>query len=171
MFFRLLLLFTTIPLIELALLIRVERQVGLTSTISLVLLTGALGAWLAKTQGVQAVARLKTEMAAGRMPTEPLLDGLMIFIAGAVLLTPGLLTDLFGFFLLTPFGRKAIRRRVSERWLKKMTFDIDGEKRSAVNANVTVTYEAKSESHGRSGAVAKEDGVILVQPDDSGGSG
>ena len=115
MFFRLLLLFTVVPLIELALLIQIGEWVGLPATIVLVVLTGAIGAWLAKSQGVRALKRLQDELRQGRMPTEALLDGLMIFIAGAVLLTPGLLTDLFGFFLLVPAGRGAVRRSVAAR--------------------------------------------------------
>ncbi len=115
MFFRLLLLFTTVPLIELALLVWIDRHIGLPATLGLVIVTAMVGAWLAKSQGVRTLARLQTELAAGRMPAEPLLDGLMIFVAGAVLLTPGLLTDLFGFFLLAPAGRGLVRRAVVKR--------------------------------------------------------
>ncbi len=115
MFLRLLLLFTTVPLIELALLIEIGRRMGLAVTIALVVVTGVLGAWLAKSQGLAALERLQRELREGRLPTEALLDGLMIFVAGAVLLTPGLLTDLFGFFLLTPAGRGVVRRAVAER--------------------------------------------------------
>ena len=115
MFLRLLLLFTTIPLIELALLVELGGFVGLPATIALVIATGVVGAWLAKSQGLATLERLQRELQEGRMPTDALLDGLMIFVAGAVLLTPGLLTDLFGFFLLTPAGRGAVRRAVSKR--------------------------------------------------------
>lgn len=115
MFFRLLLLFTTVPLIELALLVVIDRHIGLPATLALVITTAMIGAWLAKSQGVRVLARLQGELQAGRMPAEPLLDGLMIFIAGAVLLTPGMLTDLFGFFLLAPTGRAWVRRIVVRR--------------------------------------------------------
>lgn len=118
MFFRLLLLFTTVPLVELALLVVIDRHIGLPATLALVLGTAMVGAWLAKSQGLRVLARLQHEIQDGRMPTEPLLDGLMIFVAGAVLLTPGLLTDLFGFFLLAPAGRALVRQAVAER-LKK----------------------------------------------------
>ncbi len=115
MFFRLLLLFTTVPLIELALLVVIDRHIGLAATLGLVIVTAMVGAWLAKSQGLRTLARLQAELQAGRMPAEPLLDGLMIFVAGAVLLTPGLLTDLFGFFLLAPAGRGLVRRAVAKR--------------------------------------------------------
>ena len=115
MFFRLLLLFTAVPLIELALLVEIGRVVGLPATIALVLTTGVLGAWLARSQGLRTLARFQQELAAGRMPTDALLDGLMILVAGAVLLTPGLLTDLFGFALLTPALRRAVRQAVARK--------------------------------------------------------
>ena len=115
MFLRLLLLFTAVPLVELALLLWIGRRVGPLPTILLVVGTGTLGAWLARSEGLKAFYRVREEMAAGRLPAEALLDGLLILIAGAVLLTPGLLTDLAGFALLTPFGRRAVRRRVAER--------------------------------------------------------
>ena len=112
MFLRLLLLFTVVPLVELFLLIEIGRWVGPLPTVALVLFTGALGAWLARRQGLATFQRVQREMAAGQMPTEALLDGLMILLAGAVLLTPGLLTDLAGFFLLVPAGRRQIRQAV-----------------------------------------------------------
>ncbi len=113
MFFRLLLLFTLVPLLELFLLLEIGNYVGAPATVLLVIGTGALGAWLAKSQGLRVFARVRRELAAGGLPTDALLDGLLIFIAGAVLLTPGLLTDLLGFALLTPAGRGAVRRAVS----------------------------------------------------------
>ncbi len=115
MFFRLLLLFTTVPLIELALLVVIDRHIGLAATLALVIATATVGAWLARSQGLRTLGRLQQDMQAGRMPAEPMLDGLMILIAGAVLLTPGLLTDLFGFFLLVPAGRGLVRRAVAKR--------------------------------------------------------
>ncbi|MEM8995819.1 MAG: FxsA family protein [Acidobacteriota bacterium] len=110
MFFRLLLLFTLLPLVELWLLLNVGSRLGVPATVALVFGTGVLGAWLARRQGLDTWKRLQTETAAGRLPTDAMVDGLLILIAGAVLLTPGILTDLAGFFLLTPDGRAWIRR-------------------------------------------------------------
>ncbi len=115
MFLRLLLLFTAVPLLELALLLLIGRHVGLVATVLLVFGTGVLGAWLARREGLRAFYHVRQEMAAGRLPAEALLDGLLILVAGAVLLTPGLLTDLAGFALLTPVGRGAVRRVVAEK--------------------------------------------------------
>lgn len=115
MFVRLLLLFTVVPLLELFLLLQIGRLVGPVPTIGLVLVTGALGAWLARSQGLQVLQRARGQWSQGEMPTEALVDGVLIFVAGAVLLTPGLLTDLAGFFLLTPFGRAWVRKELMKR--------------------------------------------------------
>ena len=115
MFLRLLALFTLVPLLELFLLVELGKRMGFVPTLALVLFTGVLGAALARSQGLRVLRQVQAEVAKGNLPTEALLDGLMIFIAGAVLLTPGLLTALTGFFLLLPFGRRLIRRQVSRR--------------------------------------------------------
>ena len=115
MFFRLLLLFTVVPLVELALLLLIGRYLGLPATVLLVFATGILGAWLARSEGLRAFYRVREEMTGGQLPAAALLDGLLILVAGAVLLTPGLLTDLAGFALLLPPGRRVVRRLLAER--------------------------------------------------------
>ena len=114
MFFRLLLLLTVIPALELFLLIQLGRHVGFWPTAMLVLGTGVVGAWLARREGLKVLRAVNVEMAEGRMPTDHLLDGLLILISGAVLLTPGLLTDAAGFVLLVPQGRRLIRSVVAK---------------------------------------------------------
>jgi UPF0716 protein FxsA len=123
MFVRLLLLFTVVPIVELLVLIELGRHVGLGPTLALVLATGVLGAALARWQGLATLRRVQAEMEAGRLPTGPLVDGLLILIAGAVLLTPGLLTDVLGFALLVPATRVALRRRVSRAIRTRMRHD------------------------------------------------
>ena len=112
MFARLLLLFVLVPLVELVLLVRLGQAVGLAPTLGLVLATGVVGAWLARAQGLRTLARFRSEMAAGRVPQGPLLDGLIVLVGGAFLLTPGLLTDVAGFLLLVPLTRAWLKRRV-----------------------------------------------------------
>jgi len=113
MFLRLLLLFTIVPLIELYLLITIGGVIGVVPTIAIVLGTGILGAWLARWQGLAVLRRVNEEMAAGRLPTDALIDGLLVLVAAAVLLTPGLLTDTAGFVLLVPASRAVIRKAVA----------------------------------------------------------
>ncbi|MCH8016711.1 MAG: FxsA family protein [Acidobacteria bacterium] len=107
-------LFTLVPLLELYLLIRLGTYVGAVDTIAIVIGTGVAGGLLAKSQGLAVLDRMRAELNQGRLPAESLLDGLLILIAGAMLVTPGLLTDGLGLLLLIPWSRKAIKS-----WLKR----------------------------------------------------
>ena len=115
MFRRLVLLFITVPIIELAVLIQLGRLIGLWPTLGLIAITGVLGAMLASREGLRAWHAFQMEMARGQVPGRPILDGLSIFAGGALLLTPGLLTDLFGFTLLARPTRRWIQNRVVDR--------------------------------------------------------
>jgi len=119
MFLRLLLLFTIVPLVELFLLVKLGTVVGVGPTVALVIFTGVLGAWLARQQGLGVLRRLSEDMAEGRLPAEALIDGLLILIAGAVLLTPGLLTDALGFLLLVPQSRAVVHRAAVARFKRR----------------------------------------------------
>ncbi len=113
MFIRLLLIFTLIPVLELYVLFRVHDLIGLGPTIAMIFLTGAAGAYLARTQGIEILARIRSELAAGRAPGEDLLDGALVLAGGIVLLTPGFCTDVIGFILLVPFTRRRLKRIVA----------------------------------------------------------
>ncbi|MEX1097398.1 MAG: FxsA family protein [Planctomycetales bacterium] len=111
MFWRLVLVFTLVPFVELALLIYVGDRIGLLWTIALVLGTGIAGAALAKHQGLRVWRRVRDEVSGNRLPGGALLDGFLILVAGLLLITPGLITDALGFSLLIPAVRSRIRRR------------------------------------------------------------
>jgi UPF0716 protein FxsA len=119
MFARLLILFITVPLIELYLLVSMGRIVGPIPTIGLVILTGFWGAHLARSQGHSILARMQREIQDGRVPTEELIEGVLVLIGGIVLLTPGLLTDLAGFALMIPSTRRYVRNRLRNRFAAK----------------------------------------------------
>ena len=108
MFSRLLLFFIFIPIIELYLLIQLGARIVFAPTLGLIVLTGILGASLARQQGLSTLARIQNELKNGRPPTDELIEGAMIVVGGIVLLTPGILTDLFGFALMLPKFRKSI---------------------------------------------------------------
>ncbi|MEM7467699.1 MAG: FxsA family protein [Pseudomonadota bacterium] len=95
----------TVPLIEIYLLISVGRVIGAGSTIAVVILTAILGAWLLRIQGLQTVTRIQQSTAAGKLPAQELVEGLILLITGALLLTPGFFTDAVGFALLIPAFR------------------------------------------------------------------
>ena len=109
MVWKLFLLFTLIPLAELIVLIDLAGAIGLGATLGVVILTGALGAWAARTQGFYVVSRIQSEMAAGRLPGAGMVDGAMVLVGGVMLLPPGLLTDAVGFALMVPAVRGALR--------------------------------------------------------------
>ncbi len=116
MFFRLLLLFTLVPLIELVLLVKLGQLTSVATTIGIVILTGIIGAYLARREGIKAWRRLEKSIREGVSPADELIEALLILIAGAVLITPGLLTDLFGFGLLIPPVRKWVRNKLSRHF-------------------------------------------------------
>jgi len=114
MFGKLLFIFIGIPLVEILILIKLGELMGFWATVGLVIVTGILGATLARFQGLRVWLRIQNELQAGRIPAAEMVDGLIIFCAGLVLLTPGLLTDILGFLLLIPFTRA-----VFKLWLRK----------------------------------------------------
>ena len=107
MFLRLFPLFTCIPLVEVYLLLQIGSIIGALNTILLVIITDVLGAYLAQQEGFRTLERIRTVMAQGEMPGEPLIDALLILVAGFVLITPGSLTDLLGFLMLLPVTRSS----------------------------------------------------------------
>lgn len=113
MFKILFILFLTIPLIEIAILIEIGKIVGAAYTIILVIGTAALGAALLRAQGISTLAKVQNNMNQGNLPATELIEGLMLLIAGALLLTPGFFTDIFGFLVLIP----ALRHRVAQTFL------------------------------------------------------
>jgi UPF0716 protein FxsA len=115
---RLFLLFTVGSFVELYLLLKVGALIGTPATIGLVLLTAFVGARLIRRVGGQTMQKLREDLAAGRVPTEALADGLCVLIAGALLITPGVLTDLTGLALLWGPTRR-LARGVMVRWLRR----------------------------------------------------
>ncbi len=109
MFIRLLAVFIIIPLIELVILIKVGSYIGLWPTILIVVLTGIVGASLARYQGFIIINKIRSDVGSGRVPARELIDGLLVLVGGVVLLTPGFLTDICGFVLLIPLTRNLIK--------------------------------------------------------------
>ena len=104
--------FVLVPFIELLLLLRIGRVVGAPSTLALLILTGLVGAWLAKRQGRKVLEEWRTSLAAGRVPEEGVLGGVLVLVGGLLLITPGVLTDLAGLLCLLPSTRRLIAQRV-----------------------------------------------------------
>ncbi|MEE9488753.1 MAG: FxsA family protein [Candidatus Brocadiales bacterium] len=119
MFLRLFLLFTITPLVELYLLLKLGGYIGIYATIGVVIGTGIAGGLLAKSQGLTVMRQARWELDQGRVPAESLFDGALILVAGAMLITPGLLTDCLGLLFLIPPTRRAfkawLRRKIEEK--------------------------------------------------------
>ena len=106
----LLLLFLAIPLIEIYFLIQVGEVIGALPTVFMVVFTAVIGAMLLRVQGLSTLRRVQAAQARGELPALEMLEGLMLLIGGALLLTPGFFTDIIGFiFLISPLRRALIR--------------------------------------------------------------
>ena len=121
---KLFFLFTGATLIELGLLIYIGDLLGLWPTLALIVVTGMVGAAMARDQGLSVVQRLQTELNAAKIPADAMMDGLCVLVAGAFLITPGVITDVLGFALLIPIVRRPIKRWLQKRfkgWIEQGT--------------------------------------------------
>jgi UPF0716 protein FxsA len=109
MFFKLFLIFAVIPMVELSLLIKIGSIIGTMNTIMIIILTAVIGAYMVRMEGIGVWFRIQKSLMEGIFPAEELIDGIMILIAGAVLLTPGLVTDILGFLMVFPLTRGFIK--------------------------------------------------------------
>ena len=114
---RLILVFVAIPALELALLIEIGSRIGTLPTLALIAITGVVGATLARMEGLTVLRRIQSDVGRGELPASALVDGLIILLAGALLITPGILTDGFGFLCLIPSFR-ALMKRLALHWIR-----------------------------------------------------
>ncbi|MFC7061549.1 FxsA family protein [Halobacillus seohaensis] len=127
MFRWLLLLILIVPALEIGLLIWAGNLIGPWWVILLIISTGVLGAWLAKQQGLETIHNVQNSMSHQQLPGDALIDGACILVGGAVLLTPGFITDAIGFMLLIPSTRKPLKRvirKVIEKMMNRNTITI-----------------------------------------------
>ena len=110
------LLFVLLPLAELAMLMVLADWTNWKVSLAVVIITGVIGAGLMRHQGLRALSRIRHELRHGRMPGDALVDSLLIVVAGALLLTPGVLTDAIGIVLLIPFTRPWVKSLLYRWW-------------------------------------------------------
>ena len=118
MFAQLLTLFVVVPFVELYILIELGSRIGVAATLGIVIITGIVGAYLAKYEGLYVLRRIQMELASGSMPADALFDGVLVLIGGVLLLTPGILTDATGFLLLLP-GSRGLFKMYIKRWVER----------------------------------------------------
>jgi UPF0716 protein FxsA len=119
MVFLILIAFILVPIIEIAVFIEVDSQIGLLPTIGIVVLTAVIGTGLLRQQGLSVVFRIQENLQADRIPVRELFDGICLVIAGLLLLTPGFVTDAIGFLLFVAPLRRSLGNYVGQQFIQK----------------------------------------------------
>ncbi len=117
----LVLLFLVLPIVELYVVIQVGQSIGVWPTIGLLVLDSFLGAWLVRREGAKAWAAFRQALDEGRVPARETADGALVILGGALLLTPGFVTDVFGLICVLPPTRAIVRRLVTRSALRRVT--------------------------------------------------
>ena len=130
---RFFLLFTLVPLVELYILIKIGSYIGAFQNVALVVFTALFGVVIARIEGLRKLQQIKQSLSQGIVPAEEMVDGVLIFVAGILLIIPGVLTDLFALVLLIPYTRTLFKR-----WLRRR-FD-----RMVAAGNVRLQYYGKN---------------------------
>jgi len=130
---RLLFLFILVPLLELYILIKIGGYLGVFQTVALVVFTALLGIVLVRLEGLRTLQKIRQSLSQGIVPAEEMVDGVLIFVGGILLIIPGVLTDLFALVLLIPYTRT-----IFKRWLRRR-FD-----RMIAAGNVRLQYYGRN---------------------------
>ena len=113
-------LFIGIPFAEIYVLLQVGHAIGILNTLALLILVSVVGAWLAKREGLGVLRRMQAALHAGRVPGTELIDGFLVLLAAALMLTPGFLTDIMAILLLLPPVRAVVRRELRRRFARRI---------------------------------------------------
>jgi UPF0716 protein FxsA len=124
-FAALALLFLVVPFIELFILIQVGQAIGALPTIALLVVVSVVGAWLVKREGLGVVRRAQQQVQRGQVPATELVDGVLILFAGALMLTPGFFTDVFGIALMIPPVRRSLRGLASKQLSRRAALRLE----------------------------------------------
>jgi UPF0716 protein FxsA len=149
--------FIVVPMLELLLLLKVGQTIGALPTVALVVTTAVTGAYIISRQSRAALYRTLEALSEGRAPVEPVLDGLFLMIAGALLLTPGLITDVAAMALLVPPVRRLVSRATMAGLAKRTRIDVE----TYVNGEAGPSRSGGRRSPGRAG----NGPVIDVEPE------
>ncbi len=149
------LLFIIVPIMEIAVLIQVGGAIGGWTTIGIVILTAIIGTYMLRQQGVATLAKAQQRMRSGEMPAQQMLEGVLLLIGGVLLLTPGFITDFFGFCTLVPISRQFLANKLASGAMSNMNVVVGGS--SSVNqAGGRPTGGPTSEPGGTPGAQPQE---------------
>jgi UPF0716 protein FxsA len=119
-FAALALVFLVVPFVELYVLIQLGHVIGALPTVALLVAVSIVGAWLVKHEGISTVRRAQEQLRLGNVPATELVDGLLVLLAGVLLITPGFVTDVFGALLLLPPVRSVVRSTARKRLARRV---------------------------------------------------
>ena len=136
-------MFIGVPIVEMLILIEVSGLIGGLPTVALVVLTATIGVWLLRLEGLATMRRVQERMARAELPETELLEGAMLLMGGALLLTPGFVTDAIGFVCLVPVLRRPVARFLLARVLARVTvvgagFRSPGQQDGVIDGEFTV---------------------------------
>ena len=106
----LVILFLVVPVVEIYVIVQVGQEIGALPTVALLIVESLIGAWLVRREGSRAWAALRLATTTGQLPSREIADTALVLVGGTLLLTPGFVTDVFGFFFVLPFTRPVARR-------------------------------------------------------------
>lgn len=129
-------LFLVVPVVEIYFLIEVGSVIGAPLTILLVVATAVIGAFLLRQQGMSTLARFQTSMASGSLPAKEMMEGVLLLLGGALLMTPGFFTDTIGFLCLIPITRQLMVNQIIKRSLFKAQSGMPGSNHSGVDGDI-----------------------------------
>ena len=150
MFRILFLLFIIVPIIEISVLMQVGQWLGVWPTVAIVIVTAWLGAKNVRQQGIATVQSLQTKMAQGHMPSDEIVAGLLLLVAGVTLITPGFVTDAFGLLLLVPAFRKGLVKSVQKHIVTTQVHQPHsqyGFEQHSIDPTENDPFEQKPQSH------------------------
>ena len=159
MFARLFLLFSVVPFIELFLLLSVGREIGVLPTVGMIILTALIGAALAKREGFRVFTEWQRAIAEMRVPEEGITSGLLVLVGGALLIAPGVLTDIVGILLMIAPIRRVVARWIEARVKKHLETAAANGQRPGVFRVQTAGFDFRAASFG-----AGQPRVRVVQP-------
>jgi UPF0716 protein FxsA len=119
------LLFLVVPFVEIFVLIQVGQSIGTLPTIALLIVISLVGAWLVKHEGLSVLRSAQQQVRQGKVPSTELVDGVIILFAGALMLTPGFMTDVVGTALLVPPVRNTLRRAAGTQLARRATLRLE----------------------------------------------
>jgi UPF0716 protein FxsA len=145
MFLILLALFIAVPIAEIYVIVQVGHSIGALNTLLLLVVVSVLGAWLVKVQGLSVLARIEQRARAGQVPTNELVDGLILLLAGVLMLVPGFITDALGIVLILPPTRAGVRHLLLRRYRRRIDNGTYTSRNNRVWSRVIVDVDSRDD--------------------------